>query len=140
MPICNKLYARVAQDEDWLSEVLKDLREIDEFVRTLWDIKAGAKKQGLVQDLSLGVFRSDYMLHGDSVKDAVIKQVEMNTVSVAGGTHANIVSDMHHSLRQRGMYKSLCPDAKNDCDALPVNGTIKGIVDGLVEAHGLYGR
>ena len=72
--------------------------------RILWEIHCEIKKDGYVQDLSLGVFRSDYMLHENLKKDddgaeiprpLAIKQVEFNTYSVAGGAHGNRISDMH---------------------------------------------
>lgn len=73
--------------------------------RILWEIHAAIQKEGYVQDLSLGIFRSDYMLHeaqtiAGTGKDPEaitldIKQVEFNTYSVAGGAHGNRISDMH---------------------------------------------
>ena len=51
------------------------------------------------QDIHLGLFRSDYMLHQphDNEVDypAHLKQVEFNTYSVAGGVHSARISKMH---------------------------------------------
>ena len=88
----------------------------DHLAGALWKIHCDVEKEGYVQvsaeshtpnwhaqlrkDLSLGIFRSDYMLHEETAKDSesaglCIKQVEFNTFSVAGGAHSNKVSRMH---------------------------------------------
>jgi glutathione synthase len=90
--IYNKLYAAVAEDEKWLHDTLKGLIELDILADTLWDIYLEVKREGYSQDLTLGIFRSDYMLHADAdfpkTNERVqIKQVEFNTVSCAGGVH-----------------------------------------------------
>ena len=92
----------ISEDEEWLHEALEALIESPKsMARILWEIHVAVKKEGYVQDLSLGVFRSDYMLHEDrSDNDGgtgplAIKQVEFNTYSVAGGAHGNRISEMH---------------------------------------------
>ncbi len=104
-PIFNKLYAAISEDEAWLHGSLKALIESPEsMARILWEIHSAIKKEGYVQELSLGIFRSDYMLHehrrrdisgGEIPTPLVIKQVEFNTYSVAGGAHGNRISKMH---------------------------------------------
>lgn len=101
-PIFNELYAKISEDEEWLHEALEALIESPKsMARILWEIHVAIKKEGHVQDLSLGVFRSDYMLHEDRSGDdegarpLAIKQVEFNTYSVAGGAHGNRISEMH---------------------------------------------
>ncbi|KAL9053446.1 MAG: hypothetical protein Q9162_004749 [Coniocarpon cinnabarinum] len=136
---CNKLYSSVAQDDAWLFEALKSLIAVDDFVRCLWDIKCAASQEGIVQDISLGIFRSDYMLHGSTLQDATIKQVEMNTFSVAGATHGNIVANMHHSMRQQGHYSRLCPHLQAGCTAAPRNNVMQGVAEALAYAFHLYG-
>lgn len=102
----NKLYAAIAEDEVWLQEALQALiNSSASMARILWEIHTAIREEGYLQDLSLGVFRSDYMLHearaGIQAEQYVgpvpleIKQVEFNTYSVAGGAHGNRVSDMH---------------------------------------------
>ena len=51
----------------------------------------------LRKDLSLGIFRSDYMLQAPSTADGMpsLKQVEFNTHSVAGVSHACNVARLH---------------------------------------------
>ena len=104
-PIFNKLYAAITEDEEWLHDSLKALIESpDSMARILWEIHCEIKKHGYVQNLSLGIFRSDYMLHkqitenddgAEVPRSLAIKQVEFNTYSVAGGAHGNRISEMH---------------------------------------------
>ena len=90
--VYNKLYAAIAEDEEWLHGTLKGLIEVDMLAGTLWGICIEARQDGFAQDLTLGIFRSDYMLHADtdsleSDNSIQIKQVEFNTISCAGGIH-----------------------------------------------------
>ena len=98
--IFNKLYTGVSHDEQWLYDVLHHQITADptSMAAILWDIYTIAKSFGLTQPLHLGVFRSDYMLHAPDPSDPVsLKQVEFNTYSVAGGSHSNLISQMHKS-------------------------------------------
>jgi hypothetical protein len=126
--IYSKLYASVAEDDEWLYSVLKDLIEVDLLASSLWSIFEEVKKEGYVQDLMLGISRSDYMLHAsqsgraEGVLDIQLKQVELNTVSCAGGVHSNMISDMHRHLHQTGAYQSNLPnpdEVKLDSSTLP---------------------
>ena len=103
-PIFNKLYAAVAEDEEWLFDSLKGFIESpNSMAKILWGIHSAIKEDGYVQELSLGIFRSDYMLYagrgnagsGDGELPLEIKQVEFNAYSVAGGAHGSRISDMH---------------------------------------------
>jgi hypothetical protein len=65
-----------------------------------------AQSKILYKDLSLGLFRSDYMLHAAGYHEnrgapVELKQVEFNTCSCAGGSHSNKISDMHRYLNLR---------------------------------------
>lgn len=99
-PIFNKLYAAVAEDEEWLQDALQDLmKNPNSMASILWRVHCAVKSAGYMQPLSLGVFRSDYMLHVQDMESReqslTIRQVEFNTFSVAGGAHGNKISDMH---------------------------------------------
>lgn len=45
----NESYARVSSDEVWLSDVLKEIVEVDEFVSALMEIHTKVKLEGFVQ-------------------------------------------------------------------------------------------
>lgn len=144
----NKLYASVAEDDEWLYSVLEGLIEVDLLASSLWSIHKEAKSAGYVQDLTLGISRSDYMLHipqpgqAEGVLDIQLKQVEFNTVSCAGGVHSNMISDMHRHLHRTGAYHSnpSNPDeVRIEPFTLPPNTTLKTITSGLAAAHKAYG-
>jgi glutathione synthetase len=144
----NKLYASVAEDDEWLYNVLEGFIKVDLLASSLWSIHEEVKKGGYVQDLRLGISRSDYMLHApqlgqaEGVQDIQLKQVELNTVSCAGGVHSNMISDMHRHLHQRGAYHSNPPnpdEVKLHSSTLPPNTTLKTIASGLAAAHKAYG-
>lgn len=93
------------------------------------------------------------------VDNTCLKQVEFNTFSCAGGTHANRVGDMHRYFTRNGQYEVGCEDCSDDdvdddddddnnsdgkspfqFQNLPENNTIKGITSLLAAAHAEYGR
>jgi glutathione synthetase len=139
----NKLYIAVAEDEEWLHSILRDLIELNPLANTLWGIYQEAKQEGYRQNFSLGVFRSDYMLHvnpSNPQQRPQLKQVEFNTISVAGGTHGNKISEMHQHLHRTGSSSSQSQSTpKITCADLPPNNTIKIIAAGLAAAHTAYG-
>lgn len=94
----NELYLRLAADEDLLGQLLDPLLQNDEFARVLWEIHQEAKRAGFQQSISMGIFRSDYMVHTDELSRGALRQVEFNTFSVAGGVHG-IPSTMFRSCR-----------------------------------------
>jgi glutathione synthase len=138
----NKLYTRVAEDEEWLFKTLKGLIETDELARPLWEIHQEVKKEGYVQDASLGIFRSDYMLSASVGQEVQLKQVEFNTISCAGGIHSNLISDMHRHLQRTGSYIPSDPTSKTvkiTSSLLQPNNTLRTITSGLAAAHKYYG-
>ncbi|GKZ33360.1 hypothetical protein AbraIFM66950_003212 [Aspergillus brasiliensis] len=168
-PIYNELYALLSQNESWLYEaVIRPLLPVDKFARRLWEIHERLKnegeggKAGYGSDISMGLFRSDYMLHvPDNINEDVeisliegenaglqLKQVEFNTIACAGGCHANKAVDMHRYLTKTGVYDSLSKEnddeAKRDgpikLSSLPTNDNIKALADSLAVAHDMYGR
>lgn len=96
----NKLYSAVANDAAWLYHVLRNqiMNDPTSMAAILWNIHTTAKSSGITQPVSLGIYRSDYMLHAPtSIDDMSLKQVEFNTYSVAGGSHSNLISQVHKS-------------------------------------------
>jgi glutathione synthase len=84
----------------------------DDFIANLWDVHLRVTKEGYVQvskiladlplqqltpysqNLSLGLFRSDYMVHHDS-EGLQIKQVEFNTIASSFGGLSSQTSLLH---------------------------------------------
>ena len=145
--VYNKLYCAIAEDEEWIFNAIKDLLSVEPLATALWGIYQEAKKAGYVQDISAGIFRSDYMLHSDSnnstgsvgcVSNTSLKQVEFNSFSCAGATHANKVANMHRYLTRIGAYD--VNERKFDLASLPVNQNIESLASCLALAHSTYGK
>ncbi|CRK30522.1 hypothetical protein BN1708_005173 [Verticillium longisporum] len=81
----NELYAAISRDEEFLADAVKEVRDGDEFTTSLWDIHLKVKEEGYTQNLSLGLFRSDYLVHQDEEGQRQVKQVEFNTIAASFG-------------------------------------------------------
>jgi hypothetical protein len=133
----NDLYANLAADEHFLDEVIgQTVAKVDDFQRGLWDIWQTVRREGIAQPLALGLFRSDYLLHGVNMAP---KQVEFNTIASSFGPLASRVSELHRYLVQSGAYPSPVPPELR-LDALPENGADVGLAEGLASAHQAYGN
>lgn len=136
------LYARASSDPDWLHAVLGPLLENDgSIVRALWDIWEKVRQAGVVQDVVCGIFRSDYMLHQASTGDPVVlKQVEMNTVSVAGACHAERAADLHSHLKRMEDLTTIRQQRLplQDEAFLPLNDNMLALTSALKAAHSAY--
>lgn len=107
---------------------------------------------GYGSDISMGLFRSDYMVHVPedyneeeveveveiSLKESEnaglrLKQVEFNTIACAGGCHAKKVVDMHRYLTRTRVYDDSLSNANGEesrkspitLSSLPTNENIK---------------
>ncbi len=143
----NQLYVKVASDEEWLSNILEDLSKYDKsFTGKLWESYQLSKKIGIKQKLSLGIFRSDYMIHQKSKDEFVIKQIEFNTISVSFGGLSTLVADLHRYLYSSGVYnnhsKSIDTNNNNNIeyslDSLPESKSAFEIAKGLASGHNAY--
>ncbi|KAL9976349.1 hypothetical protein ACROYT_G013641 [Oculina patagonica] len=117
----------------------------DPFTSRLFDIYGKVLEQGNAQPISLGIFRSDYLidtsggLHNQccgcnsSDKNAAgpiyIKQVEMNTIALGGISFSCLVPSMHRYLLH----------LKGQENKVPANPALDEAADGLIRAWELYG-
>lgn len=87
----------------------------------------------MAQSLTLGVHRSDYMLHdaGDG-SPLCPKQVEINTVASSFAGLSQRVTQLHQLLLGRFPLEGLTPE---NC---PANNPVAGIAAGMAEALSLY--
>ncbi|KAL8819050.1 MAG: hypothetical protein Q9223_002428 [Gallowayella weberi] len=139
----NELYAAIARDREWLKQIVERLIEVDDFIAKLWNVHLEVEKEGYVQDLSLGIFRSDYMIHKDpEVRDAksTIKQVEFNTIASSFGGLSTKVSQLH-SGRYLNSTTAYPPSSKEHINSasLPENPTTDSLTNGMAFAHSAYG-
>lgn len=147
--IYNELYCAMAEDEHWIFETIRDMIPIDPLAAALWGIHEEAKKVGYAQNVSVGIFRSDYMLDAPGMEfplrpgetfDGSLKQVELNTFSCAGATHANKAVDMHRYLARTNAYDTGDDRQINiSLDTLPRNNNIPSLSACLAAAHDAYG-
>ncbi|KAF8942994.1 hypothetical protein BGZ47_005931 [Haplosporangium gracile] len=137
-PLYNQLVHDISQDDAFLKEIMESLSTVDDFVKRLYDLYLEVKKEGIVQPASLGLHRSDYIIHlspGQDFSEAKIKQVELNTISVSFGSLSSLTGDLHRYLHATTGYFS----DKIDISALPNSDSIESIASGLASAHKHYG-
>ncbi|KAF1832796.1 glutathione synthetase large chain [Decorospora gaudefroyi] len=137
----NELYSGISRDEPWLQSIVEELVDIDDFVAKLWRTHLEVKKEGYVQELSLGLFRSDYMVHQDpSLANAApgLKQVEFNTIASSFGGLSSQVSALHKYLLTIDAYpSSTSPMIKEE--GLRQSNSASSLAKGLAAAHHAYG-
>ncbi|KAJ9155814.1 Glutathione synthetase [Coniochaeta hoffmannii] len=141
----NELYARISQDEDFISQVVQEVVGGDDFIASLWNVHLKVKKEGYVQPLSLGLFRSDYMVHqgnqgtGGSESPPQIKQVEFNTIASSFGGLSALTSSLHRYLATTEYPLLKASGAHGQYD-LPENKSTEGLAAGLRAAYHAYGK
>lgn len=106
-------------------------------MKDLYDIHTAVAAEGFTHPYSLGLFRSDYMLHAPPGEKPVVHQVEFNTIASSFGGLASRVSDLHRHLIASGSYPSTEPALS--LDNVPANPAAAGLAAGLAEAHEAYG-
>ncbi|KAF9024226.1 hypothetical protein BGZ52_011351 [Haplosporangium bisporale] len=137
-PLFSQLVHDISEDDAFLREIMESLSHVDDFVKRLYDMYIAVKKEGIAQPASLGIHRSDYIIHlnpGQDFSEAAIKQVELNTISVSFGSLSSLTADLHRYLQATTGYFS----DKVDLDALPTSESIESIASGLASAHKHYG-
>ncbi|GAA5968174.1 hypothetical protein JCM3765_003692 [Sporobolomyces pararoseus] len=141
-PIYNELYSKITTNDEFLEKVIGgNVIKVDEFTFKLYQIWKTVKLEGIKQPISLGIFRSDYLVHSptSSEESPSLKQVEFNTISSSFGALSTKVSELHKYLLESNSYPShplLSSSPSSDC--LPCNSALKGISKGLVDAHLAY--
>ncbi|KAH6719869.1 glutathione synthetase [Leptodontidium sp. 2 PMI_412] len=134
----NKLYASIAQDEEFLKDIVQQIIEVDEFIAELWQVHLKVKEEGYVQSLSLGLFRSDYMVHQSTAEETpTIKQVEFNTIASSFGGLSSQTSKLHKYLSVCD-YPLLEKSLQTADIELPENESTKSLALGLRAAYGTY--
>lgn len=136
----NKLYVSVvANQKNWLIDLIEGLSDYDkDFTGKLYEtyIKAVEFGKGkVVQPLSLGIFRSDYMYNQ---ADHSIKQIEFNTVSVSFGGLSSKVGQLHNYLNNSGAYDESYSNKYYSEHDLPISDSIDQIANGLAQGNYFY--
>ncbi|KAI1777580.1 glutathione synthase [Hypoxylon cercidicola] len=135
----NELYASISQDEAFLAQVVKEIGDGDDFITELWKVHLRVKEEGYVQHKSLGLFRSDYMVHQDGASSTPqIKQVEFNTIASSFGGLSSQTSLLHKYLSTTE-YPLLEKPVERGALGLPENGSAAGLAAGIQHAFIEYG-
>ncbi|OTB20637.1 hypothetical protein K445DRAFT_50775 [Daldinia sp. EC12] len=135
----NELYASISQDEEFLARVVKEIGDSDDFITELWKVHLRVKEEGYVQHKSLGLFRSDYMVHQDGTGSGPqVKQVEFNTIASSFGGLSSQTSLLHKYLSSVE-YPLLENSIKRGTLELPENGSAAGLASGIKQAFIEYG-
>lgn len=160
-PILNKIIHRVAHDDDFLRQTLCATVEVDHFTQKLFKIyeeatRKNEKSSTPKQFISLGVFRSDFMLESSCARKekfglyfehnlekaektfrclyCCLKQVEINTIA-AGFGHMGPAS---HKIHDYVLKELEC--GEDHFAKLPSNNALTGICKALIRAWELYGN
>ncbi|CAK7213798.1 Glutathione synthetase [Sporothrix curviconia] len=136
----NELYAKISQDEAFLSRVVAEVAGGDEFTTKLWSVHERVKKEGYTHKHSLGIFRSDYLVHQETTEAGgehlQIKQVEFNTIAASFGGLSCQASSLHAFLAKTE-YPLLQVSSNV---SLPANTSSKDIAAGIQAAFEVYTR
>ena len=94
----------------------------------------------ILQSLSLGLFRSDYMVHVDAAEpQPSIKQVEFNTIASSFGGLSSKVSGLHKHLFSIDAYPESISSVLSE-SSLPPSTSVPGLAHGMATAHEAYGK
>ncbi|XP_047345527.1 glutathione synthetase-like [Vespa velutina] len=127
--LLNEIMHKVAHDDNFIRHTLKGTIEVDDFTARLFNIYETVYEEGFAQDISLGLFRSDYLLHNGIDKE--IKQVELNTIASSFAGLSTIITEYHrYILMELGHADKL--------EFLPLNNPVIGLCKGLTQAWSLY--
>ncbi|XP_018406229.1 PREDICTED: glutathione synthetase-like [Cyphomyrmex costatus] len=127
--ILNELIHKVAHDKEFLTSSLKSTIQADPFTAKLFHIYETVYEKGFNQSISLGLLRSDYLLHDNDCK---IKQVEINTVATSFAALATVTTEYHKYMLAELGYR------KKACKQIPENNALIGFCKGLIFAWELY--
>jgi len=134
--LLNELMHKVAYDYDFLEQTLKHTIKVDDFTGRLYQVHQTILDEGgSAQNLSLGLFRSDYFYDCDesSLNGLGIKQVEFNTVASSLGSLVSVVCSAQKYILSELNRRDLLEN-------LPPNQALEGLAAGMLEACSIYNR
>ncbi|ESO98072.1 hypothetical protein LOTGIDRAFT_239115 [Lottia gigantea] len=127
----NRLIHRVSMDHQFLQEAFKNVIQVDDFTRNLWNIYLAVKDDPQAQSIYLGSFRNDFMFQLEEENNQSLKQVEFNTISVA---------KCGLSSKVPGLYRYIlnCAGLPYKGEQIPEKDVAKGQVAAFMKAWKLY--
>ncbi|NP_001234014.2 glutathione synthetase, chloroplastic [Solanum lycopersicum] len=130
-PIFNELVDRVSQDGEFLQQSLSRTRKADPFTSRLLEIHSKMLEINKLEEIRLGLHRSDYMLDEQT---KLLLQIELNTISSSFPGLSCLVSELHRSLLQQ--YRE---DIASDPNRIPANNAVNQFAEALAKAWNEYG-
>ena len=127
-PLFNILIDKISRKPEWLLSKLYNTGLSDPFVAKLLDIYKTVNDEGIRQNISLGINRSDYMLHNKEGDSRKLLQVEINTIASSFGSLSTKISDMYRIFDTQ-TYQNV-----------PKNPALYRISDALVTAAFEYNK
>ncbi|KND95106.1 Glutathione synthetase [Tolypocladium ophioglossoides CBS 100239] len=121
----NELYASVSRDEEFLAQIVKEVMDGDDFIRSLWQIHLRVKEEGYTQDAST------------SPPTLQAKQVEFNTIASSFGGLSCYTSRLHKYLATTEYPLLDQPIASGSLD-LPESKAVQGLAAGIEAAYHAY--
>ena len=95
------LFWKVAQNSDFLREILEPTAKVDEFVRFLLSLIPNEKRQ----DQQLLINRNDFLFERKENGELQPLQVEFNTISASFAHLSERVTSLHQQLQQENILK-----------------------------------
>ncbi|KAJ5375919.1 hypothetical protein N7509_012805 [Penicillium cosmopolitanum] len=132
--IYNKLYCSIAEDEEWIYDTIKDMIAAEPLAKALWGDLRG--REGC-RICTRYLCRQLQLIDGGDLSKTTLKQVEFNSYSCSGFSHANKAANMHRHLARIGVYDM--NDKPFPVDSLPINHNIDSAASILALAHKEYG-
>mmetsp|Transcript_18308 Transcript_18308/g.36892 ORF Transcript_18308/g.36892 Transcript_18308/m.36892 type:complete len:523 (+) Transcript_18308:301-1869(+) len=148
VPFNNVVHRAASQYQGWLRDAVKTAAEGDkDFTGKMLKLADDVVERGRVQNVALGLLRSDYMLHCDESStsganaadakkqfdESIPLQVELNTIASSFGCLSSKITRMHQHIESLG-------GASTGEGMLPDNGAAEGIAEGLAVALKEYER
>ncbi|RHZ79839.1 hypothetical protein Glove_140g141 [Diversispora epigaea] len=139
-PIFNRLFFELSQNHDFIKDVIEEVTKVDDFIEKLYNLYVTVRQEGVVQPISLGLHRSDYILHvsSNNHEEAHIQQVEFNTIASSFSSLSSLTGELHKYLLESTNYFDSSSPIFN-IEALPENDSMNSIPRGIAKAHELYG-
>ncbi|CAA3009387.1 glutathione synthetase, chloroplastic [Olea europaea subsp. europaea] len=129
-PIFNELVDRVSLDGKFLQDSLSRTKKVDAFTSRLLEIHSKMLDANKIEEIRLGLHRSDYMLDEQT---KLLLQIELNTISSSFPGLSSLVSELHRSLlHQYKQHLALNPER------IPQNSAVTKFAEALSKAWSEY--
>jgi glutathione synthase len=125
-PLFNVMVEKVSRNPQWLIDTLRPTACTDDFVRRLLDLYEIVLREGVKQTISLGLIRSDYMVHKKPGDSRSLLQVEINTIASSFGSLSTKIAEMHRTFAAMEGDYSRAP---------PENNAVTGLAEGIAAGH-----